>query len=70
MWRQKFPVRVALTLFGVEIIPNNDIIDPKSPTAQRLAEEANKVAKLETGWDRVKAIFKKEYVGLFDKINN
>nr|SVE93942.1 EOG090X0FS6 [Scapholeberis mucronata] len=60
MWRLKLPVRVALTLFGVEIIPNNDIIDPKSPTAQRLAEEANRIAKLETGWDRVKAIFRKD----------
>lgn len=61
MWRT-IPARLGLTIFGVEIISNNDIIDPSSPTAQKLAERANKVIEKETGWDRLKGIFRTEYV--------
>ena len=61
MWRGKIPARLGLSIFGLEIISNNDIIDPTSQTAQKLAEEANKVIENETGWDRLKAIFQTEY---------
>nr|SVE90836.1 EOG090X0FS6 [Daphnia sinensis] len=47
----------GLTIFGVEIISNNDVIDPTSPTAQKLAERVNLHIQNETGWDRLKAIF-------------
>nr|SVE70743.1 EOG090X0FS6 [Daphnia similis]SVE72004.1 EOG090X0FS6 [Daphnia similis]SVE72631.1 EOG090X0FS6 [Daphnia similis] len=57
MWRQLIPVRLGLTIFGVEIISNNDVIDPTSPTAQKLAERANLHVQNETGWDRLKSIF-------------
>nr|SVE88331.1 EOG090X0FS6 [Daphnia similis] len=57
MWRRIVPVRLGLTIFGVEIISNNDVIDPTSPTAQKLAERANLHIQNETGWDRLKAIF-------------
>ena len=61
MWRTRTPVRLGLTLFGFEIISNSDIIDPTSPTAQKLAEQANRVLENETGWDRLKAMFQTEY---------
>jgi hypothetical protein len=61
MWGRKIPARLGLTIFGVEITSNSDIIDPTSPTAQKLAEEARKVIENETGWDRLKAIFQTEY---------
>lgn len=64
MWRQKIPVRLGLTIFGVEIISNNDVIDPTSPTAQKLAERAQLQIQNETGWDRLKSIFETEYVYL------
>nr|SVE76708.1 EOG090X0FS6 [Daphnia longispina] len=57
MWRTRIPVRLGLTLFGFEIISNSDIIDPTSPTAQKLAEQAHRVIENETGWDRLKAMF-------------
>ncbi|XP_046446378.1 RPII140-upstream gene protein-like [Daphnia pulex] len=58
MWRRKIPIRLGLSIFGVEILSNNDIIDPTSLSAQKLAEEARRTAENETGWDRLKAIFK------------
>ena len=61
MWR-RIPARLGLTIFGVEIISNEDIIDPSSPTAQKLAEQAKIAIEKETGWDRVKGIFEIEYV--------
>jgi hypothetical protein len=64
MWRRKIPIRLGLSIFGVEILSNNDIIDPTSPSAQKLAEEARRTAENETGWDRLKAIFKTEYFHL------
>ncbi|XP_057369833.1 RPII140-upstream gene protein-like [Daphnia carinata] len=57
MWKRIVPVRLGLTIFGVEIISNNDVIDPTSPTAQKLAERANMNIRNETGWDRLKSIF-------------
>lgn len=61
MWRIRLPARLGLSILGFEIYGNEkDIIDPKSPTAQRLADEFNKRAEAETGWDRVKEIFKLE----------
>jgi len=64
MWRRKVPIQLGLTIFGVEIMSNNDIIDPASPTAQKLAEEAKKETENETGWDRLRAIFQTEYFHL------
>lgn len=62
MWRRKILAQWGLTIFGVEIITNNDIIDPKSKTAQKLAEQAALAIEKETGWDRVMSIFELEYV--------
>ena len=39
---KRIPLKWGLTIFGVEIVSNNDIIDPRSPTAQKLAEEAKR----------------------------
>nr|SVE75450.1 EOG090X0FS6 [Daphnia dolichocephala] len=57
MWKSKVPVQLGLIIFGVELISNNDVIDPKSPTAQKLAEQVNLRIQNETGWDRLKSIF-------------
>nr|SVE92713.1 EOG090X0FS6 [Megafenestra aurita] len=57
MWRRKILAQWGLTIFGVEIITNNDVIDPKSKTAQKLAEQAALAIEKETGWDRVMSIF-------------
>lgn len=62
MFRWKIPARFGLTIFGIEIISNNDVIDPKSPTAQKLSEQAKIIIQSETGWDRLKAIFHTEYI--------
>ena len=61
MWRLKLPARFGLTILGVEIIPETDIIDPRSPAAIKLEEQSKMISQTETGWDRVKAIIKKEY---------
>ena len=66
MWRIRSPARLGLSILGFELYANEkDIIDPKSPTAQRLADEFNKNVENETGWDRVKDIFKIEYAIYF-----
>nr|SVE76083.1 EOG090X0FS6 [Daphnia hispanica] len=71
MWRRIVPVRLGLTIFGVEIISNNDVIDPTSPTAQKLAEKANLHIQNETGWDRLKSIFENdEFSSLSPELDN
>lgn len=71
MWRRIVPVRLGLTIFGVEIISNNDVIDPTSPTAQKLAEQANLHVQNETGWDRLKAIFETdEFSSISPELDN
>nr|SVE73253.1 EOG090X0FS6 [Ceriodaphnia reticulata] len=50
-----------MTLENVKYMDNTVIRMWQSPTAQKLAEQANKVVSTETGWDRLKSIFRTEY---------
>lgn len=52
----------SLTIFGVDLFPSYDVVDPKSPTAQKLTERIEVIKRTETGWDRLKSIFKREYL--------
>ena len=51
---------MGLTIFGYEVVSESDIIDPRSPSAQKLVEEMKAKTANETGWDRLRDMFRVE----------